>query len=38
MDEDIELRDTPLEKIKVEFEMDQIIFADGDPVKRSDIE
>lgn len=38
MDEDSELRDTPLEKIKVEFEMDQIIFADGDTIKRSDIE
>lgn len=37
MDEDIELRDTPIDKIKVEFEMDQIIFDDGTTIKRSDI-
>lgn len=35
---DIEFRDTPLEKITVEFEMDQIIFDDGTTIKRSDIE
>ncbi|WP_338709093.1 hypothetical protein [Paenibacillus amylolyticus] len=38
MDEDSELRDTPLEKITVDFQMDQIIFDDGVTVKRSDIE
>ncbi|WP_336783415.1 hypothetical protein [Paenibacillus illinoisensis] len=38
MDEDIELRDTPLEKITVEFKMDQIIFDDGTTVKRSEVE
>ncbi|WP_339833480.1 hypothetical protein [Paenibacillus sp. FSL R7-0272] len=38
MDKDTELRETPLEKIKVEFEMDQIIFGDGNIAKRSDIE
>ncbi|WP_222125229.1 hypothetical protein [Paenibacillus xylanexedens] len=36
--DDIEFRDTPLEKITVEFEMDQIIFDDGTTIKRSDIE
>ncbi|WP_336764546.1 hypothetical protein [Paenibacillus sp. USHLN196] len=36
--DDIEFRDTPLEKITVEFEMDQIIFDDGITIKRSDIE
>ncbi|WP_433709019.1 hypothetical protein [Paenibacillus illinoisensis] len=38
MDEDNELRDTPLEKITVDFKMDQIIFDEGTTIKRSEVE